>query len=342
MANKNTTILGAAAIIVLALIVLGIAFGGGFFSGKPPAAAEKKYDTIRLPNTVITEAYIAEEKGFFEEEKIKIEWTGRQAGMGPGGVVSVVAGQNDAAGSISTAMIKSIAEGSNLQIVAAMGNKVSKEAQWVHYLVSENSTIKTPQDFIGKKVVANPLQITWYPLVIYLKRNGVDYNKVEYVQLPSQLAQEEAITSGQVDALASIITSPPASKLLEQGGYKLFPDVSFWNVLELSQPATFVMRKDYVEKNPDVVRRFVSALNKADKWASEHPQEALDITNRRDEVPEQNWKYTKPGLWSENAVVDKESIQKWIDLLVEFGQLKEGQIKAEDVYTNDYNPLYKK
>ena len=31
----------------------------------------------------------------------------------------------------------------------------------------------------------------------------------------------------------------------------------------------------------------------------------------------------------------------WIDWLVKNGELKEGQVKAEDLYTNEYNPFAK-
>jgi ABC-type nitrate/sulfonate/bicarbonate transport system substrate-binding protein len=339
MTEKNINILIG---VVVITTVIGIVFSTGIFSGKP-AKEETKYDIIRLPDTIVSEAFIAEEKGFFEEENIKIQWTGKQTGMGPGGMVSVVAGQNDAAGSISTAMIKSIAEGSKLKIVAGMGNLVTKENPWIEYIVPENSMIRgSPSDFVGKKVVANPLQVTWYPLVIYLKRNGVDYNKVDFVNLPSPITQEQTIREGKVDVLAGIQSSPPGSKLLDDGGFRILPNISFWEVLKISQPATFVMREDFIEKNPGLVRRFVSALNKADAWAKLHPDEAQEILNRRNEIPELYWKYNKPSLWSDNALVEGNDIEKWIDLLVEFGQIKEGQIKAEDVYTNEFNPLYKK
>lgn len=339
MIEKNVKILG---IVVVLVAVLGITFGTGLFSGKP-AKLEKKYDIIRLPNTIVFEAYIAEEKGFFEEENIKIQWTGRQVGMGPGGVVSVVAGQNDAAGSISTAMIKSISEGSKLKIVAGMGQISTKEKPYIVYIVPENSSIKgNPLDFVGKKVVANPLQVTWYPLVMYLKRNGIDYNKVEFVSLPSPITQEQVIKEGKVDVLATQSTSAPGSKLLDEGGFRVLPNITFTEVLGISQSGTWVMREDFINKNPELVRRFVSALNKADAWAKSNPDEAQEIQNRRDDVPQQYWRYNTPKLWSENALVNDKDIERWIDLLVEFKQLEEGQVRPEDVYTNEFNPLYKK
>jgi ABC-type nitrate/sulfonate/bicarbonate transport system substrate-binding protein len=340
MVNKNIKIL--VAVIVIVAVVSGIAFTKGLFSNKS-SNVEKKYDILKLPTFVNGDAFIAEEKGFFEAENIKIQWTGKQVGAGPGNVVSVVAGQNDAGGSISTAMIKSIAEGSKLKIVAGMGTVSTKENPSVVYIVPENSSIKgVASDFIGKKVVANPLQYTWYPLVVYLKRNGVDYNKVEFVNLPSPITQEQVIKEGQVDVLAADPSNPPGSKLLQEKGFRVLPGISFWETLGITQSGTWVMRTDFVEKNPELVKRFVSALQNSNTWAKDHPDEAQEILNRRTEVPEQYWKYNIPRPRLDSILVDGNDIKKWIDLLVEFGQLKEGQVKAEDIYTNEFNPLYQK
>lgn len=346
MVDKKTKILGAA--VLLAVVIIGIALSAGVFSGKGgnaqnkdaignSVAAEKKYDIIRLPNTLVDGAFIAEEKGFFEEQNIKIEWTGKQA-HGPAAIVSVVAGQNDAAGSISTAMISAIAQGSKLKIIATTTSS-TKELPLFRYLVLDKSSLTgKATEFIGKKVVASPSTITWYPLVVYLKRNGVDYNKVEYVTLPSPLATEQAFLEGQVDAIAASEISPPGSKLASQGGVRFLPGITDYEVLNISQIGGWAMREDFLETNPDLVRRFIAAVSKGYEWGNTHPNEALEILNRRNEVPKEYQQYQKYRPVPADALVEGNSIQKWIDIMVEFGQLKEGQVKAEDVYTNDYNP----
>ena len=38
------------------------------------------------------------------------------------------------------------------------------------------------------------------------------------------------------------------------------------------------------------------------------------------------------------AVIAEREIQTWIDWLVRNGELKDGQLKAKDLYTNEFNP----
>jgi len=306
--------------------------------GGKGATPDSGFDVLRLPNSIAGDAHLADEKGFFAKYHIRVDWTGN-LGHGPAGVVSVVAGQNDAAGSISTAMITARSSGAKVKIVAASSGS-TKEAPLFRYIVKDGSPITgKPTDFIGKKVVANPATITWYPLVVYLKRAGVDYHKVQFVSLPSPLATEQALNQGEVDVLAASDSGPPGSKLLKEGGYRVLPGISDFEVLGIDHIGGWVMREDFIQAHPHVVRRFIAALAEADVWGNEHPTEAREIISRRMEVPAAYRKYQ--GVWRKappSALVDEASIRKWIAILEEFEQIPRGVVKPEDVFTNAYNP----
>ncbi|HVZ31082.1 MAG TPA: ABC transporter substrate-binding protein [Polyangiaceae bacterium] len=321
------------------LLSLVLIAGAGFALTRPPRrAADAGLDVIRLPNTIADGAHLADEKGFFAANRIRIEWTGKQA-HGPAGIVSLVAGQNDAAGSISTAMIIARGNGSKLKMIASSSTS-SERAPLFRYLVKDGSPITgKPEDFIGKTVVAHPTTITWYPLVVLLTRAGLDYHKVKFVSLPSPLATEQALRQGEVDVVAGSENNPPGSKLLAEGGVHALPGVSDFEVLGIQQIGGWVMRDDYIEAHPDVVRRFIVSLTDAYQWGNQHPAEAREIISRRNGVPEAFRKYQ--GVWRgapPTALVDGESIRKWIAILEEFEQIKRGSIKPEDVFTNAYNP----
>lgn len=299
------------------------------------------FDVIRLSNTLSEGAFIAEETGFFEENKIKIKWTGKQA-HGPAAIVSLVAGQNDAAGSITTAIILASLQGTKLRLVCAQTNS-SDSLPLMRYLVKQNSTITgNATDFIGKKIVAAPTTIAWYPIVVFLKRNGVDYRNVEFLTMPSPMTSEQALRSGDIDVIGGSEITPPISKLLADGGYRFINGISDYGVLKIPQIGGWAMRDDFIKKNPDLVRRFVSSLAKAYDWANANPDSAQRIINRRNEVPVEYWKYQKK--WRPvpaHAIIDGESVKKWIAILVEFGQLDSGKVKPEDFYDNSYNDFVK-
>jgi len=323
--------LSGAVLVVVAVVIFGL-------QRAPTDAGGGDLDVLRLPNNIADGAHIADEQGIFAKHRIRIEWTGKQA-HGPASIVSLVAGQNDAAGSVSTAMIIARTNGSKLKIVAASSSS-TKEAPGHRYIVRDGSPITgKPADFIGKKVVSNPTTISWYPIVVLLKRAGLDYRKVEFVSLPSPLATEQALRQGEVDVIAGSDNGPPGSKLLAEGGVHLLEGISDFEVLGIKQIGGWVMREDFTEKHPDLVRRFVTALGEAHQWANEHPAQAKAIVNRRNGVPEAYAKYQ--GNWRgapPTALVDEDSIHKWIAILEEFGQIKPGSVKAEDVFTNAFNP----
>ncbi|MET0387224.1 MAG: ABC transporter substrate-binding protein [Polyangiales bacterium] len=324
--------------VLVALAILAITVAG-FARREPEITTGKNFDVMRLSNTISDGAHLADELKLFDKQHIRIEWTGKQA-HGPAAIVSLIAGQNDAAGSISTAMIIARTHGSKLKIVAS-STLSSHEAPLFRYLVKDGSPITgKPSDFLGKKIVASPTTITWYPLVVLLERAGLDYHKVEFIQLPSPLAVEQALRQGSVDAIAGSAITPPASKLLAEGGVHFVPGISDYDVLGIEQIGGWAMREEFIAEHPDTVRRFIAALAEAYQWGNAHPEEAQTILNRRNAIPQAYWKYQQ--TWHSappSALVDPESIRKWIAILEQFGQVERGAVKPEDVFTNAYNPL---
>jgi ABC-type nitrate/sulfonate/bicarbonate transport system substrate-binding protein len=204
--------------------------------------------------------------------------------------------------------------------------------------VKDSSPIKSAKDFVGKKVVAQPTTITWYPLVVWLKHQGVDYNQVEFVSLPSPLATLQAFHEGKVDAIAAIDSAPPATMLLAEGGVHYVPGISDAEVLGVTQVSGWATTDDFIARHPGVVKRFVKALSLAVAWGNAHPAEAEAILNRLNDVPAAAAKYAawRPGTPA--VKVDPDSIRRWVSILEDFGQVKPGEVKPEDLYTNQFNP----
>jgi ABC-type nitrate/sulfonate/bicarbonate transport system substrate-binding protein len=334
MSNSNTTkILVAAAIV--AVVVVGAAIVR--HRHHQNAAVKTGPDVLRLSQTIADGALIADELGLFAKHDIRIEWKGKMA-HGPATIVALAGGELDAAGSVSTAMILARAHGSKIKIIAS-STLSPKEKPLFRYMVKDGSSVgANPKDFIGKTVVAAPTTITWYPLAVWLKRGGVDPAKVEFIQLPSPLATEQALRSGKVDVIGASEATPPGSKLLAEGGVHFLPGLSDAEILGIEQIGGWAVREDYLESHPDVIKRFIQTLKEGYAWSNAHPDSAAAILTRRNGVPAEYAKYQR--TWRpvpENALVDSTSIRKWVAILEEFGQIPTGSIKPEDVYTNSYN-----
>jgi len=298
-------------------------------------ANNNKEVTIRLPETLSELAFVAEEKGFFKREGIKIQWTGKQA-HGPANIVSVAAGQNDAGASISTAMIQARKAGNKVKIVIPSAISTEK-VPLISYLVLEHGAYQKPEELIGHKVVASPQTITWYPLVEYLKNRGFDPNKVEFIALRDAGQQEQALRQGDVAAIA--ITEPATSLILKRGGIKVI--LTDFDALKINQIGGWAFSDDFIQKNPEAVRSFVKAILAAVDFIKSDvagTNEAKKIIEKRTgiaaRVPEL--------LPAKQFMVSEQDIKKWISILESNGAIKPGEVKPSDVFTNELNPYAKK
>lgn len=308
----------------------------------------KEYTIIRSPNEsggFVKLAMIADEKGFFEEEGIKIEWTGKPAGGGPGAMASIVGGSNDVASAAVSAIINAISRGVKVKAVAPEYEIIERTSSKRYVL--ENSSIRTAKDLVGKKLSVNTLKAAQeYTIKEYLLQNGVPFDKVELVivdsaKLGNPFLAEALLRKGEVDAIsASDVTE---WKLLQTGDVRvLFTDYEVWG--KASGKPAYVVGEEFMKKNPDAVRRYVSALAKAADFVNANPEEALKIDLKRNYAgsdPE-TAKYINAQHYPEHALISEAQVKQWIDRMVKYGDLKEGQVTPSDIYTNEFNPYYKK
>jgi ABC-type nitrate/sulfonate/bicarbonate transport system substrate-binding protein len=294
----------------------------------------KQEFTIRLPETLSELAYVAEAKGYFEKEGIKIQWTGKQA-HGPANIVSVAAGQNDAGASINTAMIQAIKAGNKVKIVVP-SSASSEKIPLVHYLVLEKGPYKKPEDLVGAKVVAPPQTISWYPLVEYLRKKGLDPKKVEFITLRDAGQQEQALRQGEVAAIA--VAEPTASLIKNRGGITSI--LNDYEALGINQIGGWAFSDDYIKNNPDAVKAFVKAILAAVEFIKSNPgnsKEAEKIIEKRTGIAR------VPELTPvQQFTVSEQDIKKWIAILESNDSIKPGEVKAADVFTNEFNPYAKK
>lgn len=313
------------------LLVAGMALCGTFaprYAAAEPGGKdlfEIKYANIQWFDPV----YIADEKGWFEEEGLKIKWVGEI----PGGqlVPSVASRQIDFANRHTPLVLTANAGGAKLKIVAA-GAVTTKERPHMKYLVLNESSIKGVQDFKGKKVAINSFgACSEYVLKEYLRRNGLDRD-VEFVVLPDA-NQEQVLKQGLVDV--GVMHSPYYEKAVKVGGVReVFNDYVVDDGLSGMLP--YFTSEDFISEHPDVVKKFVKVLVRASNWTNDNHDEAGQIFAKRrglDPKYAGSWEYYKNGL-----IPSDRQVQWWIDLLVREGKLKPDQITAADVYTNAYNP----
>jgi ABC-type nitrate/sulfonate/bicarbonate transport system substrate-binding protein len=320
-------------IIGVFLLAAVVSLLGVFAPGQAEAGTAKNKELIEVKYANIQwfdPVYIADEKGWFEEEGLKIKWVGEipAAQLVP----SVASRSIDFANRHTPLVLTANAGGAKLKIIAA-GAKTTPERPHMKYLVAgTNTTIKGVADFKGKKIGINSFgACSEYVLKEHLKRNGLDKD-VEFVVLPDA-NQEQVLNQGLIDV--ATLHSPYYEKAVKGGGAReVFNDYVVDKGISGMLP--YFTSEELIKEHPDVVRKFVKVLVKASNWTNKNHDEAAQIFAKRRGIDPRysgSWEYYKNGI-----IPNEKPVQWWIDLLVREGKLKKDQIKAASVYTNEFNP----
>ena len=251
-----------------------------------------------------------------------------------------------------TSWINVIAHGGKVKaLLGTAASTKTTESGTSGLLVLEDSPIKTIKDLAGKRIAVNVLGAEAdYVIRQYLKKNGLSISQVELVAIPAE-QEEQMLRSRQVDALAFATSGGPYFELtVEKGGVRQIPGTTNFEARGEGMMNAIGFRNEFIEKHPDAVRRYIRAYDIARRIIYDQYQKNPDIVRKAyaDISVEKGSnpklaKYFRASRWTPDFpfIVDKD-IQWWIDRMTEDKLLKPGQIKPADVYTNEFNPLYKK
>lgn len=280
---------------------------------------------------------LAEDLGYLAP--LKVKYVGNSI-SGPANIQNVVTGDIDFGGAFNGAVIKLVAAGA--PITAVVGYYGTDEKTFSGFYVLDDSPLHGAKDLLGKKVAMNTLGAhSEFMLKEYMFRNGfgaAQANQVTMVVVPPTNA-EQALRQRQVEV--SVLGSILREKAVERGGiHPLFTDFDLFGKFTAG---SYVLRNDFIRKNPNTARKFVQATARAIEWAraadrAEVVARMEKIVERRgrneNAAPIKHWRST--GVASTGGELSDKDFQVWIDWLIKDGQLEPGKIKARDLYTNQF------
>ncbi|MGN9841172.1 ABC transporter substrate-binding protein [Nonomuraea sp. H19] len=320
---------------LLSALLTAVVAGCGVASG----ATEAKVLRYQGSTGAVTFPELAEELGYLGD--VKLKWVGNTT-SGPQDIQSAATGQTDFGGAFDGAIVK--LKAAKAPIKAVIGYYGADQENFSGYYVSENSPIRAARDLVGKKIGVNTLGAHHEAVIKeYLRREGLTPEEIKQVQLVviPPVNTEQAIRQGQLDA--GTLTGVLKDKALERGGLRpLFTDVG---LLGPFTAGSIVMREDFIARNPATTRTFVTAFAKAVEWAQTHSREEVIATfekiiakRGRNESADtvRFWKST--GIAGKGGVIAAKEFQTWIDWLERERDIRPGQVKAADLYTNEFNP----
>ncbi|QHW31033.1 ABC transporter substrate-binding protein [Paenibacillus rhizovicinus] len=336
---RKIALTAAALLLASSLVLSGCA-------EKKTAAASKdgsglEVSELRYQGSVGSVSFpeLADDLGYLAP--LKLKYIGNTI-SGPQDIQSVVTGDTDFGGAFNGAVVKLLAAKAPIKSVISYYGV--DDQTWTGYYVLDDSPIKSAKDLIGKKIAVNTLG-AHHEFVIkeYLHRAGLTADEIKQVTLVvvPPVTTEQTLRAKQIDvaALGGILRD----SALERGGiHPLFKDRDLFGNFSAG---TYVLTDKFIKKNPKAARKFVEATAKAIEWARTTPREEVVarftkiIENRgrkEDAKAVQFWKST--GVAGKGGLIADQEFQTWIDWLVKEGTLKEGQLQAKDLYTNEFNP----
>lgn len=286
--------------------------------------------------------YWAKAKGYYEKEGLAVDI---KEGAGSGQTVNLVnAREADIALADYMLMANGISKG--MQIKGVYG--LLQKNPWA-VISYQDAAIKTPKELEGRSVavIADHKAL----LDLLLRKNQVDANKIT-LRVVNVATRNTVFADGKVDSFVSVAIGSPTDLVVraQQGKGKPlhFMHFSDFGVSPIGQG--LIVHNDYLQKNPDTVRKFIRATNRAlaDVLKPESVEEALDIALRETGAGDDRraslrlqWADAIPTLQTENTkgkpygwMSDKDW-QQTIDILESIGTVSKAPT-LDALYTNNF------
>lgn len=292
--------------------------------------------TYTRKNCTSTPVLVADVKGFFKEQGLKLVFTGELKSTEI--LPSVLNGNNDFAETHPNALATYIAGGAPIKAIGRAiiepGPEIDPKFRHMRWFVRADSGVKTWEDLVnykkGEKINHNGLapSCTTFIASTIFDKYGIGRDRLNFVNFDTDQAALQALQQGNIDVAC---VHPPFYKLAEESGLTLIGDSSDAGLGEAAGLYLYYFTDEFIKKNPDIVQRFANAMQKAQVWANENPDEAAKIT--ADFIGSDG---NASHWYATSTVIDEEQVKPWVNDLVVNGKLKEGQIKISDLLTHDF------
>lgn len=307
-------------VAVLAAVTLSAAgltaCGSSGSSGSGGGGGTDKITVGVIPIVDVAPIYLAKQKGFFAAQHIQV--TLQPESGGAAAVPGVVSGQFKFAFGNVVSLILARSKRLPLRMVANGNASTGVEGKdFSAVVVPKDSPIKTAKDLVGKTVSVNNLKNVGDTTVrASIRKAGGDASKVKFVEMgfPDMPA---ALQKHRIDA--AWVVEPFLTAAKQQGAR-----VVAWNMVDAAPHmtvATYFTSEKVMKGDPDLVKRFTTAIDKGLAYAQSHPDAVRKILGT----------YTKigPGVAQQITLpawppkVNEPSVRKLAGLMQQDGLIKQ-------------------
>ena len=212
---------------------------------------------IVLGYTAVTDfasAFVAAEQGYFKKRGLDVEMK-----FIPLNSTIPAALQSDSlqvGGPTPSVFLQAVDGGLDLVVLAGAG-VTSQSITGFGVVARAGSNIKTPQDFVGKKVgvpgLGAFLQVTFRA---WLKANGVDYKKVTFVEAPFP-QHGDLLRGGSIDA---VVTADPFMARITDSGAGYVASYYSTFLPDGNPTIVYAATRSWAKANPAAVKGFRESI----------------------------------------------------------------------------------
>jgi NitT/TauT family transport system substrate-binding protein len=245
----------------------------------PEPAPEEPVDTgpiplqFRLNWTLYGEHapfFLGVDKGFYLEEGLDVTIV---EGSGSSTVVKLIGNGTDVIGYADSAtMMRGVTAGVPVKSVAVIFQ--SSPMSFIYRADAARPT--TIEELPGTKVAITAGDASLSIFEACLGKNDMSMEDITLVQVGNPAAKETAVLEGQVDTfLGYFVDQPLRMEKVTGVDMEWSKLVDLCNVNTLS--SAIIVNNFWLEQNPEIVRKFVRASQRAWAYTQENPEEAADI-----------------------------------------------------------------
>jgi NitT/TauT family transport system substrate-binding protein len=225
--------------------------------GSAACASSQEPVTLKMALLPIMDAlpmYVAQEQGYFVAEGINVEFI--PVSSAPDRDQLIKAGQAD--GMVNELLSNMFYNANETEVVAVrFARKATPEFPHFSILASADSGINTPADAAGREIGISEGTIIEYSTDRLLEASGLSQDAINTVAIPRIPDRLALLSSGELDA-ANL--PDPATAVAILNGATIIVDDSAYPEYGHS---IITFRKEVVDENPEAIRGFLRAIEKA-------------------------------------------------------------------------------
>jgi NitT/TauT family transport system substrate-binding protein len=214
--------------------------------------------------------FYGKDERFWRDEGIIVEL---REGNGSGNVARTISSKSDTFAYVTPdPVFYQIAQGAPLKFIYT----VDGATQWA-YMCRDDRGIETVEDLYGKIILASPgsASLTIHP--VFVKRAGLDPNKMEELTLVDPSAIVPTVLAGKADCILG--GASDQAPLMRAGGIE--PVIFEAKDYGVGGPGgAIIAHQDTIDQNPDLVARLVRGAQKAQEACTENPEACVEALLR--------------------------------------------------------------